>query len=69
MLHVSSLICMPSLKPYLARVVQYFAMGIIQDNWRTAMESIANKRRAIGNLVILGAILVVIATWFPGGKE
>jgi hypothetical protein len=36
---------------------------------RLTMENQLNKRRAISILAVLGAILVMIATWNPGGDE
>lgn len=33
------------------------------------MENILNKRRAIGILAVLGAILVAVATWNPGEDD
>jgi hypothetical protein len=33
------------------------------------MESTLNKRRAITILAVLGAILVMIASWNPGDNE
>jgi hypothetical protein len=33
------------------------------------MENTLNKRRAIGILAVLGAILVMIASWHPGEDE
>lgn len=37
--------------------------------WRFTMESAVRKRRGISILVVLGAILVMIASWNPGDND
>jgi hypothetical protein len=39
------------------------------DGLRLTMESQLSKRRAISILSVLGALLVMIATWNPGDNE
>jgi len=59
-------------------VVEFFPSGssLAPDYWRQdlvslrlTMNSELNKRRAIGILALLGAILALIAAWNPGDNE